>query len=450
MSHQDGSATDSERGDVDYSAVNASSSKQVSSLSPSLTLFPLPPSLVSKPFDPSRHPVLDTTLSNITSSLPVIPAYSTKSAYFSWMSAQPLIVRVQLIIGSTLAVCWQFAQIMKPSDVAPLLEARIPPSPFTAARHDKIKGQLPQAIAHRGYKAKHPENTMGAFAGAAAVGAHALETDIHLTRDDVVVLSHDPTMLRCYGQNLKIVDHDWSELSSLQTIKAPHEPMPRLLDLLIYLARPEVSHLWVMLDIKLDNDAARVMEMIARTINAAPASPSKPWSQRLLLGIWSTKYLSLCQEYLSEFPILYIGFSTQIARQFLDVPNVSFSLLQKILMFPLGQRFLRDAKAADRQVFSWTVNDPKNMRWGIRHHLDGVITDDPKTFLKVCEDWDPARDSEEPPMHWSELMVTVWVNMMAALFGMFFALRHGRKIPTRASSSKGRHRILEKPILEAS
>ena len=49
---------------------------------------------------------------------------------------------------------------------------------------------MPQTIAHRGYKAKYPENTMGAFEGAVEVGAHALETDLHLSKDDVVVISH--------------------------------------------------------------------------------------------------------------------------------------------------------------------------------------------------------------------------------------------------------------------
>jgi len=53
-----------------------------------------------------------------------------------------------------------------------------------------VKGKKPQAIAHRGYKAAHPENTMGAFIGAIDVGAHAIETDVHLSKDGVVVLSH--------------------------------------------------------------------------------------------------------------------------------------------------------------------------------------------------------------------------------------------------------------------
>jgi glycerophosphoryl diester phosphodiesterase len=55
---------------------------------------------------------------------------------------------------------------------------------------DTPKGRRPQAIAHRGYRAAFPENTMAAFKGAVKVGTHAIETDIHLTKDDVVVLSH--------------------------------------------------------------------------------------------------------------------------------------------------------------------------------------------------------------------------------------------------------------------
>ena len=48
----------------------------------------------------------------------------------------------------------------------------------------------PQTIAHRGYKARYPENTLLAFSKAIDAGAHALETDIHMTRDGEVILSH--------------------------------------------------------------------------------------------------------------------------------------------------------------------------------------------------------------------------------------------------------------------
>lgn len=64
-------------------------------------------------------------------------------------------------------------------------EPKIPPAKWTFRRNN-----LPQTIAHRGYKASFPENTMGAFRGAVDVGAHAIETDVHLSKDNVVVIAH--------------------------------------------------------------------------------------------------------------------------------------------------------------------------------------------------------------------------------------------------------------------
>lgn len=91
---------------------------------------------------------------------------------------------------------------------------------------------------------------MGAFAGAVAIGAHAIETDVHITKDDVVVLSHDATLKRCFGRPEKLLDVNWSFVSKLQTIAKPRQYMPRLLDLLHFLAHPENEHVWLVLDIK--------------------------------------------------------------------------------------------------------------------------------------------------------------------------------------------------------
>lgn len=49
-------------------------------------------------------------------------------------------------------------------------------------------------IGHRGARGLYPENTLAGFAGALAVGADALELDVALTSDGVVVVSHDPAL----------------------------------------------------------------------------------------------------------------------------------------------------------------------------------------------------------------------------------------------------------------
>ena len=61
---------------------------------------------------------------------------------------------------------------------------------FASKRRASNGRHVPQTIAHRGYTAKYPENTLRAFEDAVEAGAHALEADVHLTKDGVVVLSH--------------------------------------------------------------------------------------------------------------------------------------------------------------------------------------------------------------------------------------------------------------------
>jgi len=318
----------------------------------------------------------------------------------------------------------------------PLLQEKmeLPQPLFTFAKDRK-----PQCIAHRGYKAAYPENTMGAFRGAVGVGAHAIETDLHISKDGVVVLSHDATLKRCFGKEDKIIDCEWSYLKTLRTLKAPHEAMPRLKDLLEYLTTPGLEDIWVLLDIKvpwpsltepleknsidkwtkLDNDADDVMRLIATTLSEV--KPTKPWEQRILLGCWAAKYLPICTKYLPGYPITHIGFSVSYARQFLKVPGVSFNMLQKTMVGPRGNAFLRDIKKAKRSIFFWTVNEEAWMKCSIRKEVDGVITDDPKKYLEVCKNY-RGEKIHLPLREWGTL---IWMNILAAIFSLLFRYRYG-------------------------
>ncbi|KAK5695292.1 hypothetical protein LTR97_008798 [Elasticomyces elasticus] len=291
------------------------------------------------------------------------------------------------------------------------------PTPtFTKARFDAQKRKMPQCIAHRGYKAKFPENTMASFKGAVAAGAHALETDVHITKDDVVVLSHDPTLKRCFGRPDKIIDKTWDEIKDLRTEAEPHEPMSQLRDVIEYLAQPELEEVWILLDIKLDNDAEAIMRLLGSTLNSVTPLANKGWRQRVVLGIWAAKFLPLAQQYLPDFPVMHIGFSTSYARHFLTVPNVGFNMLLPILIAPGGRRFIKEAREKyHRQVLAWTVNDEDRMEWCIRRQLDGVITDDPEKFLRVCERYDERQKEALLPtdiktflyFHWLWVFITM-------------------------------------------
>jgi glycerophosphoryl diester phosphodiesterase len=82
------------------------------------------------------------------------------------------------------------------------------PHPFFALRH-------PIVIGHRGAAGDHPENTLLSFEAALRDGAAILESDVHVSRDGVPILLHDPTLERACGVAGAAADWTWSALRAL-------------------------------------------------------------------------------------------------------------------------------------------------------------------------------------------------------------------------------------------
>ncbi|TQN70397.1 Phosphatidylglycerol phospholipase C [Colletotrichum shisoi] len=281
------------------------------------------------------------------------------------------------------------------SETRPLLaeEPSIPPAPSSvpgSASSSTPARRFPQAIAHRGFKALYPENTLLAFRGALDAGAHALETDLHLTRDGVVVLSHDGNLKRCFGVDRRISECEWNYLRTLRTVQEPGEGMPRLGDLLAFLAKGGAARerVWVLLDIKTDDPPVELLERVAEVLASTPGPV--PWEERIVLGCWNQPYITHVRSILPTYPVTLISWSPLYARGFLSPaePNLSFNMFQKSLVGPAGKLFIRDVRKAGRRLFVWTVNDEEWMEWSIRAGADGVITDDPELFLEVCRRWE--------------------------------------------------------------
>ncbi|KAF3058674.1 Phosphatidylglycerol phospholipase C [Daldinia childiae] len=217
----------------------------------------------------------------------------------------------------------------------------------------------PQAIAHRGYKALFPENTMLAFRAAVEAGAHAIETDLHLSKDGLLKQT-------AYGARAP----------------AAYAAARQLLE---YLNQPELQHIWIMLDIKRDDDPAMIIRRTAETLDSVPGI--RPWHERVLPCCWTAEYVKLSKEFLPKYSVAHVGFSTTYARALAKhEPSLSISMLYYSLALPIvGTRFIRDVKKAGHPLHSWTVNDEDRMEWCVRNGLDGVVTDDPKLFLEVSK-----------------------------------------------------------------
>ncbi|NND64547.1 MAG: hypothetical protein HKM24_01165 [Gammaproteobacteria bacterium] len=77
-----------------------------------------------------------------------------------------------------------------------------------------------QLLAHRGYRACYPENTLASIRAAVEAGAQIIEFDVQLTRDLVPVVVHDVNLKRTSGVDMSV------PISNAETVcnVSVHEP----------------------------------------------------------------------------------------------------------------------------------------------------------------------------------------------------------------------------------
>jgi glycerophosphoryl diester phosphodiesterase len=106
-------------------------------------------------------------------------------------------------------------------------------------------------FAHRGLHSgtQFPENSLIAFAAALEMGA-GIECDLRLTKDDRIVVFHDPDAWRMCASPIKIAESTGAELSRLTV---GNHPIPTLASLLTLVA----GRVPLLLEVKVENDIWR-------------------------------------------------------------------------------------------------------------------------------------------------------------------------------------------------
>jgi glycerophosphoryl diester phosphodiesterase len=80
--------------------------------------------------------------------------------------------------------------------------------------------KAPRLIAHRGYAARYPENSLPGIEAAILAGARHVEVDVQLSADRVPVLFHDADLERVCGVSGLVREWDFADLQALSA----HEP----------------------------------------------------------------------------------------------------------------------------------------------------------------------------------------------------------------------------------
>ena len=117
-------------------------------------------------------------------------------------------------------------------------------------------------MAHRGFSLHGLENTMPAFAAAVELGLTHVETDVHATRDGVVVAFHDASLDRVSDASGRITELPWGRVRAARVVgnQGQSAAIPRLDDLLE--AWPDLR---VNIDVKDWTAVQPLVEVLRRT-----------------------------------------------------------------------------------------------------------------------------------------------------------------------------------------
>jgi len=227
------------------------------------------------------------------------------------------------------------------------------------------------AFAHRG-GAAHPdrvglENTRAAFAHAVGLGYTYLETDVHVTRDGVLVAFHDALLERVTDGAGSLEELDAADVARLRVGGA--EPVPTLAELVTSFPGARFN-----IDLK---SGAAVAPLAAFVRDRGLA-------ERVLVGSFSGRRLRRFRRLAghrvatSASPgevAAYVALPGRLARRLVSSPAALQIPHRRGPLVVASAALVRRARAAGLAVHVWTVDDPEEMRALLDRGVDGLFTD---------------------------------------------------------------------------
>lgn len=245
--------------------------------------------------------------------------------------------------------------------------------------HPYLSGPYPRAFAHRGWHLDDlagMENSLSAFRRAVQEGFHYLETDVHATSDDVVVIQHDDALDRTTDGAGAVASQPWSVVREVKV--GGREPVCRLDELL-----EELPGALINIDVKADSAVDPVLttlrrcNALGRVCLASFSDTRLAWLRKkggpgLLTSMGPGSVAAVWAAAGTRLPLAAMarGRMAQVPRKQGPLTVVT-------------PRFVRYAHKRDLEVHVWTVDDQAEMRELLGWGVDGLVTDRPDLLREV-------------------------------------------------------------------
>lgn len=239
-----------------------------------------------------------------------------------------------------------------------------------------------EIIAHRGFSARAPENTLAAIEGALSAGARAVEWDVHVAACGTAMVFHDTELERTTTGSGRLDEHTLAQLSGLDagswfSSEFSGERIPTLREAFAAV-RGRVDRVYP--EIKGYREPADLAQMVtlAREMGMIEATTFISMDYEALEGIRA------------QDPTVGIGYIVEAEERLKTAlghtANDRHSLLDLDFRIALSHAdFLTEAMDRGTPVVVWTVDDPSQAERLRRLGVSGITTNQVEALLDWSE-----------------------------------------------------------------
>ena len=215
-------------------------------------------------------------------------------------------------------------------------------------------------IAHRGFFKDADENTLPAFNAAIEVGVDYVELDVQQTADGVVIVNHDNTFRRVFGDKRKVWETTYSEVRELSGIVTGECP-PTLHEVLT-LCNPQANFLIELKNNGHNPELAQAVYDILLEYGCLDRCIIQSTSYRML-----RQFKALAPDVRCGY-ILSFALGEYATLDAADFFSIDYSYIDETIVNAIHR--------LGKDVFAWTINDESRMSKLIAMGVDGIITDE--------------------------------------------------------------------------
>ena len=228
--------------------------------------------------------------------------------------------------------------------------------------------------AHRGASTYYPENTLSAFYAGLTMGANGIETDVHRTKDGVLVLFHDDTLDRVTDGSGPISEHTYDQLLGLTVRSGVYDRTDKIVSFDDFLKYFSWRELTFAIELKQDFIEKETIDLLNQY----------NLREKVILTSFHFDNLARAKAYAPEYRIGYL-----FGPKNTDDPVEKMRSIGGEQLCPRADMLTREQvdayHAMGFSVRAWGVKDEALMRHAVECGADGMTVNFPDKLTALLE-----------------------------------------------------------------